>query len=166
MGVKGKLAACAFMMDRQNRPLPRTRFSPNSSGTMYLMLAVLTLLIRPLMLFLSASHAMRWYSLLVLSVIWACSARSLAGGMYVPPDRMFSSFSYSALAVACFSSSVRTGGGERERAVFFPGRYESPPPPLPPPPPPPPSRGPRSRRGMSTWADAIIVDGWGRRENL
>lgn len=30
--------------------------------------------------------------------------------MYVPPERMFSSFSYSAFAAACFSSSVLTGG--------------------------------------------------------
>ena len=93
-------------MDRQNRPRPRTKFSPNSSGTMYLMLDTLTLLIKPLIDFLSASHAIRWYSLLVLSVICACSARSRAGGMYVPPDRMFKSFSYSALAAACFSSAV------------------------------------------------------------
>jgi hypothetical protein len=81
MGVNGKLAACAFMIDRQNKPRPLTKFSPNSSGTINLMLETLTLLIRPLIDFFKASHAMRWYSLLVLSVICACNARSLAGGM-------------------------------------------------------------------------------------
>jgi hypothetical protein len=81
MGVNGKLAACAFMIDRQNNPRPRTKFSPKSSGTIYLILETLTLLIRPLIDFFNASHAIRWYSLLVLSVICAWSARSRAGGM-------------------------------------------------------------------------------------
>lgn len=106
MGVNGREAACAFMILLQNKPRPRTRFSPNSSGIMCLTLDTLILLIRPLMDFFKASQAMRWYSLLDLSVICDWRARSLAGGMYVPPDRMFRSFSYSALAAACFSSSV------------------------------------------------------------
>lgn len=42
MGVKGSEAAWAFMIERANRPRPRMRFSPNSSGTTCLMLAVLT----------------------------------------------------------------------------------------------------------------------------
>lgn len=56
--------------------------------------------------FFRASQAMRWYSLLDLSVIWDCSSRKRAGGMYVPPERMVSNFSYSAFAAACFSSAV------------------------------------------------------------
>lgn len=72
---------------------------------MNLMLETLTLLINPFIDFFSASHAMRWYSLLVLSVIWDWSARSRAGGMYVPPDRIVNSFSYSAFAAACLSPS-------------------------------------------------------------
>ena len=34
--------------------------------------------------------------------------------MYVPPERMVSSFSYSALAAACFCSSVKANGLEEE----------------------------------------------------
>jgi hypothetical protein len=59
MAEKGSDADWAFMMDLQNSPRPRTRFSPKSSGTMNLMLDTLTLLIRPLMDFLSASQDMR-----------------------------------------------------------------------------------------------------------
>ena len=70
------------------------------------MFETLTLLINPLMDFFKASHAIRWYSLLVLSVICDWSARNRAGGMYVPPLLMVKSFSYSAFAAACFSSSV------------------------------------------------------------
>jgi hypothetical protein len=39
--VKMTDAAWARMHDRANRPRPRTRFSPKSSGIRYLMLAVL-----------------------------------------------------------------------------------------------------------------------------
>jgi hypothetical protein len=78
---------------------------------MCLMFDTLTLLIKPLMLFFKASQAMRWYSFEVLSVICAWSAFRRAGGMYVPPDRMLSSFSYSAFAAACFSSPVRGFAG-------------------------------------------------------
>ena len=49
------------------------------------MLDTFTLFTRPLMLFFSASQAIRWNCSLVLSVIVACMARSLAGGMYAPP---------------------------------------------------------------------------------
>lgn len=79
---------------------------------MNLIFETLTLLISPLIDFFNASQAMRWYSLDDLSVICDCSARRRAGGMYVPPERMVSSFSYSAFAAACFSSSVRTGGAD------------------------------------------------------
>lgn len=41
-GVKGSDDACARMMDRANSPLPRMRFSPNSSGTTCLMFDTLT----------------------------------------------------------------------------------------------------------------------------
>lgn len=44
--------------------LPLTMFSWKSSRTMSMMLETLTLLMRPLMLFFSASHAMRWYGTL------------------------------------------------------------------------------------------------------
>lgn len=107
MGVKGREAAWAFMILRQNNPRPRTRFSLNSSGTMCFMFETLILLISPLIDFFRASQAMRWYSLLVLSVICDCSARNFAGGIYVPPDRIVSSVSYSAFAEACFSSAVK-----------------------------------------------------------
>jgi hypothetical protein len=69
MGENGRDEDCAFMMLLQNRPRPRTKFSANSSGTMDLMFATLTLLMRPLMDFFNASHAIRWYSFDVLSVI-------------------------------------------------------------------------------------------------
>lgn len=46
-GVNGKLAAWAFMMLRAKRPLPRMRFSLKSSGTTFLMFAMLTLLTMP-----------------------------------------------------------------------------------------------------------------------
>ena len=65
--------------------LPRTMFSAMSSLTMETMLETLTLLMRPLMLFLSASHASRWYGADDLSVIDCCMSRSRAGGMYAPP---------------------------------------------------------------------------------
>ena len=48
------------MMDWQRSPLPLTMFSANSSLTMMPMLGLLTLLMRPLMDFLSASQAKRW----------------------------------------------------------------------------------------------------------
>ena len=54
---------------------------------------------------------MRWYSLEVLSVICAWSALRRAGGIYVPPDRMVNSFSYSAFAAACFSSALKGFSG-------------------------------------------------------
>src|SRR5262245_38500770 len=91
MFVKGKLAACAFMIDLQNRPRPRIRFSENSSGTICLMFATLHLLIMPWIDFFSASHAMRWYSGVLLSVMAACMARRRAGGMYAPPARVLES---------------------------------------------------------------------------
>src|SRR5271168_1048923 len=94
------------MMLLQKSPRPRIKFSPKSSGTICLMLETLTLLINPFIDFFRASQAILWYSLLVLSVICDCNSRSLAGGIYVPPDRIVRSFSYSAFAYACFSSSV------------------------------------------------------------
>ncbi len=75
--------------------------------------------------FLRASQAMRWYSLVVLSVMAAWRARSFCGGRYTPWLRRLSSFWYSALASASFSSSVlagATGGGVRS---FLTGRYLS-----------------------------------------
>jgi hypothetical protein len=81
IGVNGKLAACAFMMALQNKPLPRIKFSSNSSGTIILILATLHLLIMPCMDFFSASHAIRWNSGLDLSVIAACIALRRAGGI-------------------------------------------------------------------------------------
>jgi hypothetical protein len=40
-----------------------------------------TLLINPFRLFFNASQLMRWYASPLLSSIWACMARSRAGGM-------------------------------------------------------------------------------------
>jgi hypothetical protein len=41
-GVKGNDEDCARMTDREKRPFPRIRFSPNSSGTTCLMFETLT----------------------------------------------------------------------------------------------------------------------------
>lgn len=41
-GVKGNEDDCARMTDREKRPFPRIRFSPNSSGTTCLMFETLT----------------------------------------------------------------------------------------------------------------------------
>ena len=60
-------ASCAFMMERHTRPRPRMRFSPKTSGRICWMLFAATLFTRPLMLFFSASHAMRCHSSLCLS---------------------------------------------------------------------------------------------------
>jgi hypothetical protein len=49
------------------------------------MLGLVTLLTRPLMVFFSASHVMRWYSGLLLFCISACICLSRKGGMYAPP---------------------------------------------------------------------------------
>ena len=68
--------------------LPLTIFSWKSSLTIFTILDTFTLFTRPLMLFFSASQAIRWNCSLVLSVIVACMARSLAGGMYAPPLRI------------------------------------------------------------------------------
>lgn len=95
------------MILRQNKPFPRTRFSPNNSGMMCLMFETFTLLINPLIDFLRASHAILWNSFDSGSLpISACKARRRAGGIYVPPDRMVSSRSYSFFAAACFSAAV------------------------------------------------------------
>ena len=96
-GVNGRDAACAFMMLRAKRPLPRMRFSAKSSGTTFFMFEMLTLLTIPVMLFLSASHDSRWYSVEPLSCAAACCrARRRAGGMYTPPLRVPASFANSA----------------------------------------------------------------------
>ena len=70
-----------------------------------LMLATLTLFTRPLMDFFKASQAIRWYSLLDLSVRACWRARSFAGGTYLPPLRELRRASYSFFAAACLSSS-------------------------------------------------------------
>jgi hypothetical protein len=109
-GVNGKLADCAFITLRQNNPRPRTRFSSNSSGTMSLMFVTFTLLTIPVMLFRSASQLSRWYSLDVLSAAAASrSARSRAGGMYTPPERVLVSFTSSARASAARRASTVAG---------------------------------------------------------
>src|SRR5436305_9171342 len=59
IGVNGRLAAWAFIILRQNKPLPLTKFSPKSSGTMCFMFDTLTLLISPLIDFFKASHVIR-----------------------------------------------------------------------------------------------------------
>ena len=53
-GVKGREAACAFKMDLTMRARPLIKFSVNNSTTIFLMLAVLTLLMSPFKLFLSS----------------------------------------------------------------------------------------------------------------
>lgn len=55
-------------------------------------------------------------------MICDCRARNRAGGIYVPPERIFNSFSYSALADACFSSSVM---GFRAASFFSCSRTRS-----------------------------------------
>lgn len=107
-GVNGKLDAWAFIMLRANRPRPRTRFSWKSSGTTSLMFATFTLFTIPVIDLRSASHASRWYSALVLSADAASrNARSRAGGMYTPPERVFTlSFANSARASAVVATAV------------------------------------------------------------
>lgn len=59
-GVNERDKACARMMDRQYRPLPRMRFAPpKSSGTILLMFSAATLLTRPVMLFFRESQLIR-----------------------------------------------------------------------------------------------------------
>ena len=94
------------MMDRQNKPRPRIRFSPKSSGTMSLMFPTLTLLIRPLILFLRASQAILWNSFDLGSLMFSCKALSFAGGTYTPPLLFVSSSLNSFFASSVFSSAV------------------------------------------------------------
>lgn len=109
-GVKGKLAAWAFMTLRQNKPLPRMRFSAKSSGTTCLILAMLTRLTIPVIDLRSASHERRWYSGLALSLdAAACRARRRAGGMYTPPEREPTSLANSACASVCARVTVVMG---------------------------------------------------------
>mmetsp|Transcript_11553 Transcript_11553/g.28291 ORF Transcript_11553/g.28291 Transcript_11553/m.28291 type:complete len:258 (-) Transcript_11553:26-799(-) len=80
-------ASCDFIMERQNRPRPRTRFSRNTSASMFLMLVMLTLFTMPLIDFLRASQVRRWYSGVLLSFTSCIMRASLKGGMYTPPAR-------------------------------------------------------------------------------
>ena len=106
-GVNGKLAAWAFMILLANNPLPRIRFSENSSGTICLILVMFTRLTIPVMDLRRASQESRWYSALVLSKDAAsCIARKRAGGMYIPPERVFKSFANSARWAVSRSFSV------------------------------------------------------------
>lgn len=120
-GVNGKEEAWAFMIARAKSPRPRMRFSLNISGTTYLMFATLTyettskfksrqclffdslrettptLLIRPLILFLNASHVIRCHSTLLLSFSASfCIALNLLGGIYAPPLLVLTSLANSA----------------------------------------------------------------------
>ena len=74
-GVKGKLAAWAFIMLRANSPRPRIKFSE-----ICLIFAILTRLTIPVMDLRNASHVILWYSGLFLSCeAAACVARKRAG---------------------------------------------------------------------------------------
>ena len=59
IGEKCGDAICDFITDRAKRPRPRIMFSANSSGRMFFMLLLFTLLTRPLMDFFKASQVMR-----------------------------------------------------------------------------------------------------------
>ena len=103
-GVKGKLAAWAFIMLRAKSPRPLMRFSEKSSGTTCLMLPTLILLTIPVIDLRNASQESRWYSALLRSCPAAAwRARSLAGGIYTPPEREDVSFANSATASNSFS---------------------------------------------------------------
>ena len=106
-GVKGKLAAWAFIMLLANKPLPRMRFSENSSGTICLILVMLSRLTIPVIDLRKASQESRWYSGLDLSKEAAsCMARKRAGGIYIPPERVFKSLANSARWAVSRSCSV------------------------------------------------------------
>ena len=92
------------MMLRAKSPRPLMRFSEKSSGTTCLMLPTLTLLTIPVIDLRRASQASRWYSALLRSCAAAAwRARSLAGGMYTPPEREDVSLANSAMASNPFS---------------------------------------------------------------
>src|SRR6266478_1023618 len=128
-GVKGKLAAWAFIILRAKSPRPLMRFSEKSSGTMCLMLPTLTLLTIPVIDLRNASQESRWYSALLRSCDAAAwRARSLAGGMYTPPEREDVSLANSATGsnslsfVAPFFSSVFSSSTAAMRAASWRSR--------------------------------------------
>ena len=106
-GVKGKLVAWAFIIFLANKPLPRIRFSENSSGTICLILVMLTRLTIPVMDLRKASQESRWYWGLDLSKDAAtCIARKRAGGIYIPPDHVFKSLANLARWAVSLSCSL------------------------------------------------------------
>ena len=67
---------------------------------------VSTLLIRPLIDFRNASHVIRWYSLLDLSLILAAICANLCGGIYKPVV---------GFAGAAAAAGAVVAGGDRDR---------------------------------------------------